>query len=185
MTYSFEEIYKEYQEKVIAFFLKRGCGEESYDLAQATFFKAYRNLKKFRNDCPFEFWLLRIARSIWQNHLRDKSAQKRSAETVPINEEKDAAPTLVSFTVHTSDPTNNALDGMIVGEKMKRLQKLVDRLPHKQRTVSMLHYFQERDFDEISTLLELNRSTVKSHLSQAKKRLNEWWRNEAFSEEQK
>ncbi len=185
MTHRFEKAFEENKRQIESYFLKRGCGEESNDLAQMTFIKAYRNLTGFRGDCPFNLWLLRIAKSLWQNHLRDCGAQKRKANLVPIDEDRDSKQLAVSFLLSTSNASHDPLTGMLVGEEMGRLREFMRLLPQKQRTVSYLHYFQERDFDEISSIMNLNRSTVKSHLSQAKKRLRQMWQEESLSKELK
>ena len=179
MTDHFEKAFKEHHRQIVGYFFKRGFGEESRDLAQMTFMKAFSHHARFRGDCSWSLWLLKIAKNLLQNHIRDQGAQKRKAVLVSIDENRDEEQEHTSFSA-SSGVGHDPLTEMLTDEKLEQLRHLMNRLPPKQKTVSLMHHFQQRDVDEIATILNMNRNTVKSNLSQAKKKLQEMWENEPF-----
>jgi RNA polymerase sigma-70 factor (ECF subfamily) len=46
------------------------------DICQDVFIKAYQNLSSFRNDAPFEHWLIRIAVRVCHDALRSRKQEK-------------------------------------------------------------------------------------------------------------
>jgi RNA polymerase sigma-70 factor (ECF subfamily) len=50
--------------------------DELEDICQDVFIKAYENLHSFRNEAPFEHWLIRIAVRVCQDALRRKKREK-------------------------------------------------------------------------------------------------------------
>jgi len=51
-------------------------GHELDDICQDVFIKAYQNLSSFRNDAPFEHWLIRIAVRVCHDVLRGRKNEK-------------------------------------------------------------------------------------------------------------
>jgi RNA polymerase sigma factor (sigma-70 family) len=49
--------------------------------------------------------------------------------------------------------------------------RALSQLPAKQRAVVVLHDFADRPTEEISYVLNIRRSTVRTHLSEARRRL--------------
>ncbi|MEV5160107.1 sigma factor [Streptomyces sp. NPDC053728] len=47
-----------------------GAGADAQDVVQATFFKAYQALGRFRDGAPFRPWLLRIVMNETRNTVR-------------------------------------------------------------------------------------------------------------------
>src|SRR5664279_4174601 len=50
--------------------------DELDDISQDVFIKAYENLSSFRNDAPFEHWLIKIAVRVCHDFLRSKKREK-------------------------------------------------------------------------------------------------------------
>lgn len=71
---AFEEIYRRLRKRVarrVAYLLGPKAVVE--DLVQETFLRAYRNLSSFRSQCPFDYWLIRIAGNLAASHYRKRS----------------------------------------------------------------------------------------------------------------
>ena len=82
---SFRRLVQEYGAAIEQFFLlRRFSPEEAEDLAQDTFFNAYRGIHTFRHDASPKTWLLGVALNVLRNELRRRSAVKRAAVEVPL-----------------------------------------------------------------------------------------------------
>src|SRR5690349_19565086 len=77
-----QELFRRHYPTVVAWCL-RLCGDrdDAYDLAQAVFAKAYRNLAAFRGESKISTWLYSIARSECLSFLKARSG--RPAEDGP------------------------------------------------------------------------------------------------------
>ncbi|HEV1997261.1 MAG TPA: RNA polymerase sigma factor, partial [Candidatus Dormibacteraeota bacterium] len=70
-TRAFEELVQEYSEVVFRVaFLITGSAADAEDVAQESFFKAYRGLSGFRAGAPVRPWLLRIVANEARNRRR-------------------------------------------------------------------------------------------------------------------
>lgn len=131
--------------------------EEARDLTQEVFLKAYENLEKFRGDSKVSSWLYRIAANLslnWSGRRAGRETQLEDgvAEAIPENpgladevSEREAA--------------------------LARIAAALEAMPEKYRAVIKLHYFEDRQYQEIAELLGLPINTVKVHLLRAKERL--------------
>ncbi len=158
----FEILVRRYQEKVFRLavsILGRGAESEAEDATQEVFVVLLRQLKTFRRECAFSTWLYRLAR----NQIVD---YRRRARQRPAHVEDD---------VLREVPDNGALidpqSALTTGRTRVRLLQHVDRLSEPQRVVVHLHYWQGQSVAEISELLDLKPSTVKSHLCRARQKL--------------
>ena len=61
-----------------------------------------------------------------------------------------------------------------IGEERMDLLRALDHLNPKQRTVIMLHYFEDMKLDEIAAVTETNLSTVKSRLYKGLEVMKKW-----------
>jgi RNA polymerase sigma-70 factor (ECF subfamily) len=159
---TFEALVRRYQEKVFrlaASILGRGAESEAEDATQEVFVVLLRQLRTFRRECAFSTWLYRLAR----NQIVD---YRRRAHQRPSH---------VTDDVLRRMPDDDALTDpqwvVTTGQKRARLIYHVDRLREPQRVVIYLHYWQGQSIVEISELLDLRPSTVKSHLCRARQRL--------------
>jgi len=77
----FEEIYKEYYRDVYLFLLAMSKNPDiAEELTQETFFKALKNLHKFKGGCSVKTWLCQIGKNAYLSHLKK---QKKFLEYEP------------------------------------------------------------------------------------------------------
>jgi RNA polymerase sigma-70 factor, ECF subfamily len=156
-----EELFREFYRPIRNFFGKLGCGsEESADLAQDTFLRAYRSFEDFRGDSKPLTWLLSIATNLWRNHKRDASAAKRAGQEVAL-EAGEANPA----------PEDSSQDRLIDQERQQLLKSAIRKLPKQMRLCVLHRVYQDRSFREIADLLGVTEGTAKSQMSLAKPRL--------------
>jgi RNA polymerase sigma-70 factor (ECF subfamily) len=142
------------------FFSKRGLpAQDCLDLTQETFLGIYRGIGTFRRDARFETWLFKIATNSFRKRLRWGTADKRTGEEVPLE----------------ADPSGGTAtgEGMFQRERARLLRDAIERLPEQMRKCLILRVYHELKYREIGTVLRLSPETVKAHLFQARRRLQE------------
>ena len=66
-----EKIYKEYFEIVNKYlFCLTHNNDISEELTQETFYKAVRNIDKYKGNCKISVWLCQIAKNLWYDECR-------------------------------------------------------------------------------------------------------------------
>ncbi len=63
-------------------------------------------------------------------------------------------------------------------ERSSRLRRAIETLPQQSRTVLQLVVLEEMDCEEVASLLHISQSGVRAHLTRAKQRLINYFRNE-------
>jgi RNA polymerase sigma-70 factor (ECF subfamily) len=118
--------------------------EVAEELAQDVFLQFYQNLGRIETSAHATWWLRRTVchRSI------DEVRKRKLRPSIGL----DSVP----------DPATEARDGDFLLNS--RLRRLVEALPEKARAVVLLRYQEDLDPTEISEMLEMPVSTVKSHL---------------------
>jgi RNA polymerase sigma-70 factor (ECF subfamily) len=133
--------------------------ETARDLTQSVFLKAYQHLASVERSRPFEPWLFRIAHNEAANHLRTR-ARRREA---PLDEEA---------TERLSDPAGvSPEETRSAAEERRAVRDALARLKPKYREVLMLHFYEEKSYEEIAEILSLSLGTVSTLIRRGKERL--------------
>jgi RNA polymerase sigma-70 factor (ECF subfamily) len=167
------EIFDEYHGRVCGFFKSRGFTEdEALDLTQETLIRVFQNMDKLRSRAALEPWILRVAANLWKNELRYRKAEKRDAQEVSLDD-VGAEHEAIEQAASESRDVPSPLDEVLSAERLLAAGKCLDRLPPRMRRCLVLHVFQERKYQEIADLLQVSIQSVKSHIHQARQRLEE------------
>ena len=165
----FTQIFARYYRPVSYYFARRGCSrEECQDLTQETFLGVYKGMERYREESNVETWLFVIAANIWRNWLRGRSAQKRNAPELSLEQTAEG----IEMTAATSRD-DHPLDRMLAGERWDLLRQEVEELPPRMRCCLLLRLDQGLRYREIATIMSISVQTVKSQLHQARERLKE------------
>jgi RNA polymerase sigma factor (sigma-70 family) len=145
---AFEALVRQRQSPLRGFLrrLTRGDHALADDLAQETFFEAWRKIEQFRGDGTFARWLARIA---FRRYLM--WARQRKLE--PLNEGVDIP--------DTRPAPDQRLD----------LEKAMMRLSLPERAALTLCYAQEYTNEEAADILEMPLGTLKSHVARGREKL--------------
>ena len=140
-----------------------GDPEESRDVAQEAFLRAYRALARFDFGMSFYTWLYRIVVNLCIDQLRKRSR----ARSVPL---EDVEPTLEGD-IEADRPTRR----MELRDSASRVRVILDRLPEKYRTVMILRDLEELSCKQIAKVVRSTHSTVRWRLHMARKMFRGHW----------
>ena len=134
-----------------------GAGEESDDVVQEAFVKAFRHLSRFRVGQPFGPWLLRIVANETKNLIR--SRRRRNALVIRLS------------LLETEVPAESPADEVLAGERRAGLLAAINALPDSERRVLVCRYFLDLSEAETARVLAWPLGSVKSRTSRALNRL--------------
>ncbi|GIV96914.1 MAG: RNA polymerase subunit sigma-24 [Herpetosiphonaceae bacterium] len=164
---SFNLLVKQYEGRVYGLAYRMlGDPDAAADVAQETFFSAYRHLRSFRGG-SFSAWLLRIATNACYDQLR---ARKRR-QTISIDaagDDPDDPP--LQLQDQGEGPDAAALRAELAGE----IQRGLLTLPEEQRVILILSDIQGLSYEEIAEVTGTQLGTVKSRLSRARAKLRDF-----------
>jgi RNA polymerase sigma-70 factor (ECF subfamily) len=135
-----------------------GSEEDARDIAQETFLRAYRGIRRFQFRSTFKTWLYRIAYNTAMAHLgrcRNRGLSIRDVEPVL-----------------TEDPQG--------GHSLRlTVEKLVTRLKPDLKAVIIFHYYDDLKYEQIAEIMDCPLNTVKIRLYRAKYELRRLWQKHA------
>ena len=135
-----------------------GAGEESDDIVQEAFVKAFRHLSRFRVGEPFGPWLLRIVANETKNLSRSRRRRAALALRLCSTESPEGA-------------ADGPIDQVLAAERRGRLVAVVSALPDRERQVVVCRYFLDLSEAETAQVLGWPLGSVKSRTSRALNRL--------------
>jgi len=160
---AFGEIVRRWERRIFALaYGMLGREEDARDATQETFLAAFRNLRGFRGEAKVSSWLHRIA--VNQCITRQRRAKVRSESALEDEQEKNAG----SFAAPVGLSPVRITESTQVTNAVRRA---VSSLPLELRQIVVMKEFEELTFKEISDILDLPLSTVKSRLYTALKQL--------------
>lgn len=160
---AFGEIVRRWERRIFALsFGMLGREEDARDATQETFLAAFRNLRAFRGEAKVSSWLHRIA--VNQCITRQRRAKVRNESALDTEEEKNAS----SFASPVHYSPGRVVEAL---ERTEAVRRAVNSLPIDLRQVVVMKEFEELTFKEISEVLDLPLSTVKSRLYTALRQL--------------
>ncbi|MEA5078452.1 MAG: sigma-70 family RNA polymerase sigma factor [Anaerolineaceae bacterium] len=137
-----------------------GEGTAAEDAAQETFWRAYQNLKKYDRQRSFITWLLSIAA-----HFCIDQQRKRRLPLFELDEFPDLDVVDISIPNPEKEYSHN--------QERDALHGLINQLNPQDRAAVILKYWYDCSEEEISQMLSLTISAVKSRLHRSRRQLAE------------
>ena len=160
---AFGEIVRRWERRIFALaYGILGREEDARDATQETFLAAFRNLRGFRGEAKVSSWLHRIA--VNQCITRQRRAKVRSESALEDEQEKNAGSFAAPLRLSPVRITEST-------QITRAVRRAVNSLPLELRQIVVMKEFEELTFKEISDILDVPLSTVKSRLYTALKQL--------------
>jgi RNA polymerase sigma-70 factor (ECF subfamily) len=165
---AFDQLILKYRERLFAVIYNMTSNrEDTADLVQDAFIKAFQSINRFAGQSAFFTWLYRIAVNSALTHLRKGRLRTFfSLEQVNANDQPTAE-VLAALT----DDSSGVERGEFVKELQEKLNEAMMKLSIKHRTVVTLFEIDGLSHDEIADVMECSVGTVRSRLHYAKQLL--------------
>lgn len=159
-TQAFDALVRKYSPKLYGLvYNMTNNREDTADLLQDIFSKAYRSLRRFMGKSSFYTWIYSIAVNMTLNFLKKRGRHgKISLDDVDSGIQND--PEFIRLTTAQGD----TLREVRIHELQKRLNDAMARLSDDHRTVVTLYDVQGLQHNEIAQILSVSEGTVRSRL---------------------
>jgi len=138
--------------------------EETEDLVQEAFMKAFKALPSFNEEYAFSTWLYKIAINNCIDHMR-----KKKLKTYSINKPVRAKDGELD---REFPDTSMSPDKKILSDERSNIIGIaIDELPENYRTAILLRHKEERSYEEIAQILDIPLGTVKARIFRAREML--------------
>ncbi len=159
---NFSLIIQKYQEK-LRWYIRRITNiknEEIDDLLQDIFISVYENLNAYNIELSFSSWIYRIAHNktinYWKKH-------KKEIESISVDEN-------LSF-VESIFNEDNLILNLEKKDDKKNLLKALNKIDLKYKEVLILKFLENRDYKDISDILEKPMGSIATLINRGKKQL--------------
>jgi RNA polymerase sigma-70 factor (ECF subfamily) len=165
---AFDELVVRYRTRVFGMIYNMVHSEQdAWDLAQDSFLKAWKSIKRFRGQSSFYTWIYRIVMNVTIDWLRKKQVKAGGAEfddTIQLKEVDPASKTM---------PRPDALpsEHMEQNEIRAQIDRAIAQLSPEHRAVILMKEIDGMQYHEIAESLGCSIGTVMSRLFYARKKL--------------
>jgi RNA polymerase sigma-70 factor, ECF subfamily len=155
-SHAFEQLVRRKTSKVYALCYRIiGNGEDAKDISQLVFIKLWENLEKYDPAYTFDTWLYRMVTNVAIDFMRNKQSRENAVNS-NLRLVKTAA-----------DPEQTVV------VQRKEIEKVFDEvsttLSPKQKTIFVMNQMEDLPSAEIAKILGCRESTVRNHLFNARK----------------
>jgi RNA polymerase sigma factor (sigma-70 family) len=144
------------------------------DLVQDTFMKAYKAATSYELGTNSKAWLFKIMKNTFINEYKRKQRSGKKIdyeEIITYHDEEESS--LTSYT-----DLRTELFGNMMGDEVTNA---INELPIEYRTIMLLCYVEEFQYEELAAIFDIPIGTVRSRLARARGLLKEKLHNYASS----
>lgn len=138
--------------------------DELDHILQDIFVKVYQNLNDYDSGLAFSSWIYRIAHNETIDHIR---RAKHRTESLDATYKDDS---LIYENIADETDIEATLD---TDYTKKHIAKILDELNPDYKTILILRFLEEKDYNEISDILKKPIGTVSTLIHRAKKQFRE------------
>jgi RNA polymerase sigma-70 factor (ECF subfamily) len=162
---AFAELVEIYKDKIFQLaYRMTGSRQEAEDIAQETFLRVFANLHVYDESYKFSTWIYRIA----TNLCIDRKRKKRP--DFSLDEQVDGAEGLDWYSrLSAKDMTPE--ESVMTRELQDTVQGALLQLSPKYSSIMILRYIEDLTLQEISAVLELPITTIKTRIHRGREAL--------------
>lgn len=155
-TTAFEEIVRRKTGKVYGLCYRiAGNAEDAKDISQLVFVKLWENLEKYDAGFAFDTWLYRMVTNVGIDFLRSRQSREQAVSA--------------SLRLVKTSADEQQSVGLQRKEVEQIFQEVTATLSEKQKVIFVMREMQDIPSAEISRILGCRESTVRNHLFNARK----------------
>jgi RNA polymerase sigma-70 factor (ECF subfamily) len=153
----FNDIYKEFQPKILRYVSKMTNPHDAEDITQEVFVKITRSLDSFRGDSKLSTWIYRIATNTVLDKLR--TASGKSSDVI-----SEADLEAMDNNVWTDEKKPGTDNELVRKEMNECIREFIERLPPDYKTILLLSELEGLKNKEIAEVMGISLGTVKIRL---------------------
>jgi RNA polymerase sigma-70 factor, ECF subfamily len=160
---AFEALVSRYKQSLfVLIYHYVGEYHEAHDVLQQVWLQLYLSLASLRPSAQIKPWLFTVARNRSLDVLRRKRLLSFSEVEMEYEEYEEAFLDAIPDTHPTPEELAELRD------LQQAIQRAIQALPHKYRSVVWLYYGEQLNFSEIGRALKMPNATVKTRFHRAK-----------------
>jgi RNA polymerase sigma-70 factor (ECF subfamily) len=136
-----------------------GRTDDLQDLAQEVFLRLFRALPLFRGEAQLSTYIYRIVVNVAQ----DEWVRRRRPQSCSVSIDENA------FAI--AHPASSAEHEIARRQVLELVDKCLQNLSQPERAVFVLYHQEERNYQEIATILRIPIGTVRTHLHRGRQKL--------------
>ena len=161
---AFDVIFEKYNRKVYSFSIKNLKNRQDAEgVVQEVFYSLWKERAKLKVVKSLDAWIFTISFNIIRKHFRQLARERK---------------TLNKISEITSLYDSSSAKEVEYSDMLEKAEKIIERLPNRQKTIYILSKKEGLSNTEISTRLNITNKTVENYLSKAKATLKTAFVNE-------
>lgn len=155
---AFAEIVELYKDKIyhLAYRMLNNR-HEAEDVVQETFLRVFKSLDRYDPNQKFSTWIYRIATNLCIDRLRKRKP------TYSLDADMNDQEGLDGYSSIPSDDRTPESE-LMISETKKLIYDAIESLPAKYKSVMILRYLQDLSLQEISDVLDMPVTTIKTRV---------------------
>ncbi|EKE15924.1 MAG: hypothetical protein ACD_11C00075G0005 [uncultured bacterium] len=160
----YEILMSRYEDKLRRYIMRISSvtKEDAEDVLQDVFISAYKNLNGFDRDLKFSSWIYRITHNKVISSFRKKEARPK---TITYEGDND----LLNILQGDDDLARELEKGCTA----KQVSEILSRMDERYREALILRFIEDKNYQEISDILQKPMGTVATLINRAKKQFKE------------
>lgn len=148
--------------------LTKRNSQDSRDILQEVYIRAYKYLPSFRGDAQIETWLNRIMVNSVNAYYNKLNDQKSKTISLPIDTDSDRDQLA---NIPSTDPTLDPVWNAEHTELNEKLMEAISQLSPKLGRAAILYFSRDLNYEQIGKILGEAANTIKQRVNRARKKL--------------
>jgi len=155
--FSFSDVYQEVFPLLVRVVYRiTGDSEAAEEICQEAFIRYYERMNTIPDIPQAKYWLIRVGKNLALNHEKRKGRERRAYQRAYHEPKKNP---------------ETGEESLLKAESQDTVQKALEQLPEKMRTVLVLKEYGDLNYREIASVLGISEGNVKVRVFRARERL--------------